>query len=140
MNTMQTTKENIQDNPSDSALPAWWLVFTRELADLWVGGKGLSLILIYSVVLAVMVYVFSFNTELSLIPPKEAVYEMLKNAMAVSMFISLVIGADTISGERERNTSNRCSSHRLAVDRSLSENFWLLFRFGRLPMLLPSLS
>ena len=104
MNTMQTTKESIRDTPSDSALPAWWLVFTRELADLWVGGKALNLILIYSVVLAVMVYVFSFNTELSLIPPKEAVYEMLKNAMAVSMFISLVIGADTLSGERERNT------------------------------------
>ncbi len=51
-----------------------------------------------------MVYVFSFNSELSLIPPKEAVYEMLKNAMAVSLFIALVIGADTISGERERAT------------------------------------
>src|SRR5258705_12844366 len=104
MNTVQTTKESIRDNLAGSAFAAWWVVFTRELADLWVGGKALNLILIYSVVLAVMVYVFSFNTELSLIPPKEAVYEMLKNAMAVSMFISLVIGADTLSGERERNT------------------------------------
>ena len=92
----------IQNNRS--ALPAWWLVFTRELSDLWIGGKALNLILIYTIVLAVMVYLYSFNTELSLIPPKEAVYEMLKNAMAVSMFIGLVIGSDTLSGERERNT------------------------------------
>ncbi len=94
----------MKNNPSTKALPAWWLVFTRELSDLWVGGKALILILIYTIVLAVMVYVYSFNTELSLIPPKESVYEMLKNAMAVSMFVGLVIGADTLSGERERNT------------------------------------
>jgi hypothetical protein len=51
---------------------SWWLVFTRELADLWIGGKALNLILIYSVVLGVMVYIFSFNSELSLIPPKRS--------------------------------------------------------------------
>jgi ABC-2 type transport system permease protein len=79
-------------------------VFTRELADLWIGGKALNLILIYSILLGIMAYVFSFNSELSLIPPKEMVYEMLKNAMAVSLFIGLVIGADTLSGERERMT------------------------------------
>jgi ABC-type transport system involved in multi-copper enzyme maturation permease subunit len=94
----------MKNNPSTKALPAWWLVFTREFSDLWVGGKALILILIYTIVLAVMVYVYSFNTELSLIPPKESVYEMLKNAMAVSMFVALVVGADTLSGERERNT------------------------------------
>ncbi|HEY3312513.1 MAG TPA: ABC transporter permease subunit [Anaerolineales bacterium] len=102
----------VQDNqsvdsrvePASRAKPAWWLVFTRELADLWIGGKALNLILIYSVMLGVMVYVFSFNSELSLIPPKEAVYELLKNAMAVSLFIALIIGADSLSGERERAT------------------------------------
>ena len=93
-----------QIKPLSSTKPAWWLIFVRELADLWIGGKALNLILIYSVILGIMVYVFSFNSELSLIPPKEAVYEMLKNAMAVSLFIALVIGADTISGERERAT------------------------------------
>jgi ABC-type transport system involved in multi-copper enzyme maturation permease subunit len=94
----------MKNSSSTKALPAWWLVFTREFSDLWVGGKALILILIYTIVLAVMVYVYSFNTELSLIPPKESVYEMLKNAMAVSMFVALVVGADTLSGERERNT------------------------------------
>jgi hypothetical protein len=84
--------------------PAWWLVFTRELADLWIGGKALILILIYSVLLGIMVFIYSFNSELSLIPPKEAVYELLKNAMAVSLFIGLIIGADSLSGERERST------------------------------------
>ena len=89
---------------SASASPAWWLVFKREMADLWIGGKAFNLMLIYSVVLGFMVYIYSFNTELSLIPPKEATYEMLKNAMAVSMFVGLIIGADSLSGERDRAT------------------------------------
>ena len=103
MNNVHTPKGD-RVGRSDSVAPAWWLVFSRELADLWVGGKAFTLILIYSILLGVMVYVYSFNTELSLIPPKEAVYEMLKNAMAFSMFVGLIIGADSISGERERNT------------------------------------
>jgi len=98
------TQDNLGGKRKNRATPAWWLVFTRELADLWVGGKALILILIYSILLGVMVYVYSFNSELSLIPPKEAVYELLKNAMAVSLFIGLIIGADSLSGERERNT------------------------------------
>lgn len=87
-----------------SATPIWWLVFKREGTDLWIGGKALNLMLIYSIILGVMVYVYSFNSELSLIPPKEATYEMLKNAMSISLFIGLVIGADALSGERDRGT------------------------------------
>jgi ABC-2 type transport system permease protein len=93
-----------QDKSSYRAQPAWWLVFKRELADLWIGGKAFNLVMIYTIVLGVMVYVFSFNSELSLIPPKEAVYEMLKNAMGISLFITLIIGADSLSGERDRAT------------------------------------
>jgi ABC-type multidrug transport system permease subunit len=89
---------------STLALPAWRLVFKRELADLWISGKALPLILIYSILLGIMAYIYSFNTELSLLPPKEAVYEILKNAMAVSIFMGLIIGADSLSGERDRAT------------------------------------
>jgi hypothetical protein len=70
---------------SEKASPTWWLVFRRELIDLWIGGKAFNLMLIYSLVLGGMVYIYSFNTELSLIPPKEATYEMLKNAMAAGV-------------------------------------------------------
>ncbi len=89
---------------SGRAAPAWWLVFIRELIDLWIGGKALTLMLIYSMILGGMVYVFSSNSELSLIPPKESVYETLKNAMAISLFIGLIIGADSLSGDRDRGT------------------------------------
>ena len=103
MSTVQTVIDP-QVTRSGSGAPAWWLVFIRELTDLWVGGKALVLVFIYTVFLGVVTYVIASNSELSLIPPKEMVYETIKNVMAVSLFIGLIIGADALSGERERNT------------------------------------
>jgi ABC-2 type transport system permease protein len=79
-------------------------VLRNELADLWIGGKALHLILIYTVVLGLYSYLLATNTELNLLPLKEMVLEMVKAVLAVSMFMSLIIGADSISGERERLT------------------------------------
>ena len=89
---------------SASGLPAWRLVFKRELTDLWIGGKALPLILIYSILMGIMAYIYSLNTQLGLLSSSEAVSEMLRNAMAVSTFMGLIIGADSLSGERDRAT------------------------------------
>lgn len=87
-----------------AAPPIWWVVFWRELSDLWIGGKALWLILVYSLLLGIWSYVLASNSELSLIPPKEMVFEMLKAFLEVSLFVALIIGADSIAGERERAT------------------------------------
>ena len=104
MSAMQTSLGFQTADSSRSAKPAWWLVFLRELTDLWIGGKALVLIFIYSIFLGVVSFVIASNSELSLIPPKEMVYETIKNVMAVSLFMGLIIGADSLSGERERDT------------------------------------
>ncbi len=84
--------------------PTWWLVFKREIIELWMSGKAPVLLLIYCILLGILTYVMASNSELSLIPPQEMVYETLKAAIAVGLFISMIIGADSISGERERST------------------------------------
>jgi ABC-type transport system involved in multi-copper enzyme maturation permease subunit len=84
--------------------PAWWIVFTRELRDLWVGGKALYLILIYTLLLGIYAYLFASNAELQLLPLKRMVLEIVKTSVAVGMFVCLMIGADSFSGERERGT------------------------------------
>lgn len=93
-----------RSKPSGSALPVWWVVASRELADLWIGGKAAVLLVIFSVVMGVMAYVLASNSELSLIPPKEMVFETLKDVLAIAGIIGLIIGADMVSGERERST------------------------------------
>ena len=84
--------------------PAWSLVLSRELFELWVGGKAIVLVIIYSILLGVTAFVTSNNSELELIPPKELVFMTLSTAIAIGLFIGLVTGADSISGERERGT------------------------------------
>jgi len=86
------------------ARPGWWLMFSREMADLWMGGKALNLVLVFSILLGLVAFVLATNSELSLIPPKEMVFEMVRLSLAASGFICLIIGADSLSGERERAT------------------------------------
>jgi ABC-type transport system involved in cytochrome c biogenesis permease component len=93
-----------RSGPPGSPSPTWWVVFSREVTDLWVGGKGLTLVLIYSLLLGLWSYVMASNTELRLIPPKEMVWEMLEASISVGSFICMIAAADCISGDRERAT------------------------------------
>jgi len=86
------------------AIPAWWLMFIRELADLWIGGKALYLILAYSLFLGFQSYAQVKSSETSFVPPKEMVFAALQGVIYVTGLIGLIIGADSISGERERGT------------------------------------
>ena len=90
--------------PSNSGWNVWWLMFIRELADLWIGGKALYLILAYSVFLGFQSYSQVKTSESSLIPPKEMVFAALQIVFYVGGLIGMIIGADSISGERERGT------------------------------------
>ena len=84
--------------------PVWWLTFTRELAELWIGGKALYLMLAYSLFLGFQSYSQVRTSETSFIPPKEMVFAALQGLIYVTGLIGLIIGADSISGERERGT------------------------------------
>ena len=103
MTDQLASRERQAEEPGRSR-PAWWVVFLRELGELWIWGKALILIILYSVYLGISSYIFAANSELSLIPPKEMVYLTLSGAITVSIFVALIIGADSFSGERERST------------------------------------
>src|SRR5512138_3687175 len=96
--------EEVEGEKIGHALPAWWVVFLRELGELWIWGKALTLIILCSVYLGISSFIFAANSELSLIPPKEMVYLTISGAITVSLFVALIIGADSFSGERERST------------------------------------
>jgi ABC-type transport system involved in cytochrome c biogenesis permease component len=88
---------------SSGAAPAWWLVFLKELNELWMGGKAPLLLLCFCIFQGALTYFMVSNTA-DPTPPKEMVYFTLENTIAVSLLIGLIIGADSISGERERAT------------------------------------
>src|SRR6266487_2289349 len=84
--------------------PVWWVVLSREIADLWIGGKALYLIVVFSILLGIETFVLATNFELSIYTAQEMVFETLKSVIQISLLIGLIIGADSISGERERTT------------------------------------
>jgi ABC-2 type transport system permease protein len=92
------------DKLSHPAFSAWWLMFIRELSELWIGGKALYLILAYSVFLGFQAYSQVKAGESDMIPPKEMVFATLQVVFYTGGLIGLIIGADSISGERERGT------------------------------------
>lgn len=82
----------------------WWLVCRKELRELWIGGRALNLIIAYTVFVSIYSYMTVKGSVANFVPPKEMVFELLKLVIIVGVFMSLIIGADSLSGERERAT------------------------------------
>ena len=84
------------------AAPIWWIVCAHELKDLWVGGYASILMLIFCTIQGGIAY--SLLGDVGKTPRPEMVYMLLEAAIAVAVFMSVILGADAISGERERGT------------------------------------
>jgi ABC-2 type transport system permease protein len=93
-----------ENKPARRATMGWIVVTSQELSALWKGGRIPALFVPFSIVLSFMSYLLATNKELSLTPPKEMVYFILQITLAVGLLISLIIGANAISGERENGT------------------------------------
>ena len=81
---------------------AWWVVCRRDLLDLWVGGRALMLLLVYTVVIGVMTFLMVQSSQQDMTPPKEMVWSTLQICIYVGVFMGLLIGADSLSGARDR--------------------------------------
>jgi ABC-2 type transport system permease protein len=90
--------------PPQAARQAWVVVAERELRDLWLAGRGLPLLLAYTVLLSATTYLVAANTALNFLEQREAVALTLQVAVAVAGLLVLLVSADAVSGERERGT------------------------------------
>jgi ABC-2 type transport system permease protein len=82
----------------------WKIVAERELRDLWLAGRGLPLLLAYTLLLSVTSYLVAANQALNFLEQREAVALTLQVAVAVGALLVLLAAADSVSGERERGT------------------------------------
>ena len=82
-----------------------WVVVTRqELADLWLGAKGLSVLFGFSLVLAILSYLAAGDAGINLLDARESVGIVVQTCIGLGTLAALVVSADAISGERERGT------------------------------------
>jgi ABC-type transport system involved in multi-copper enzyme maturation permease subunit len=89
-------------NRQSDGAPAWWVVCSRELAELWMGGYASVLIVIFCAVQAGIAY--SLSADFGRTPRQEMVYMLIESCIAAAVFMGVILGADTLSGERERGT------------------------------------
>jgi ABC-type transport system involved in multi-copper enzyme maturation permease subunit len=84
--------------------PAWWLIFKQEAVEMWAGGRVLRFLALYAVLMSVTAYLLATNNDLKLVTMKAAVVVAVTSTITFGLFMGLVIGAESISGERERAT------------------------------------
>lgn len=87
-----------------SVTPSWLVIAERELKDLWIGGRGLPLMLAYTSMLSLTSYLVATNQALNFLEVRESVSLTLRVTVAVSSLLVVLAAADAISGERERGT------------------------------------
>jgi ABC-2 type transport system permease protein len=79
-------------------------VTAQELRDLWLGGRGLPLLLGFSVLVSAITYVGATSEGVNFLEKRETVNLTLQVAVAFGALVALLAAADAISGERERGT------------------------------------
>ena len=82
----------------------WTVVAGQESRDLWIGGRGPVLVFGFSVLLSAMTYLAATNRAMNFLEQREAVNLTVQVGLAVGVLLTVVVSADTISGERERGT------------------------------------
>ena len=97
---IQTSKSTIGSAPRHG----WIVVAAQELRDLWLGTRGLILVLAYSVVLSALIFLVAGNADLNLLDARETIGLFVQVTLGLGTLAALIISADAISGERERGT------------------------------------
>ena len=106
MSTQNVSGNQQGERPASLGSPrsVWRVVLKQELTELWVGGRVYVLLILFSVVMSVTAFLNNAESQLSLIPPKEMVFLILLGSISFGLIIGLILGADSVSGERERAT------------------------------------
>jgi ABC-2 type transport system permease protein len=94
----------VEEAAKRRSAPDWVVVLEQELRDLWLGGRGLLLSFVFSVLLGVIAYLTATNKALNFLEQRETVNLTLQVAIAVGALLTLLAAADAVSGERERGT------------------------------------
>lgn len=104
---MSDVRERTDRGPgteSSAGAGGWLVVAEQECRELWLGGRGLLLLFLFSALLSGVTYLTATNQALNFLEQREAVDLIVQFAVAVGVLVTLVVSADGISGERERGT------------------------------------
>ena len=106
MNEPQSMKLNpiTLSGATEAQTPVWRLVFKQEMIELWLRGRVLVFLIFFTFLMSFTSAMREWESQLSSIPPREIIHIVIDAAISFGLFIGLILGADSISGERERAT------------------------------------
>lgn len=81
-----------------------FLIARKEAGELLLSLRGLAWLAAMASVLSVFGLLLVSNTELSLLDNAQVVYDMIGTVTALGALLALIVGVDTIGGERERGS------------------------------------
>jgi ABC-2 type transport system permease protein len=76
----------------------------KESGELLLSKRGLSWLLVVSVVLSAFALLLISDTELGLLDNAQVVYDMVGVVISLGALLTMVVGADAIGGEHERGS------------------------------------
>jgi ABC-2 type transport system permease protein len=82
----------------------WLVVAVQELRDIWLSWRGPIIVFAFSLLLSLLTYLAAANKELNIIDQRDTVNMVVQITLGIGVAVSLLFGADTVSGERERET------------------------------------
>ncbi len=85
-------------------MTAVFLIARKEAGELLLSIRGLSWLLVAAVALSAFGLLLVSDTELSLLESAEVVYYMTGIVTALGAMLALLVGMDTVAGERERGS------------------------------------
>jgi ABC-type transport system involved in multi-copper enzyme maturation permease subunit len=80
------------------------VLMRKEAGEVLLSARGLTWLLALSAILSVFALLLVSNTELSLLDNAQVVYDMAGLVTALGALLALILGADSVAGERERGT------------------------------------
>ena len=80
------------------------IIARKEAGELLLSSRGLAWLLALSAIMSVLSLLLVSNTELSLLDNAQVVYMVMGTVTALGSLLAVVLGSDTIAGERERGS------------------------------------
>ena len=90
--------------PPAAPSAGWIVVAGQELRDIWLTARGPMIVIASSVLLSLLTYLAAANRELNVVDQRDTVNLVAQIALVVGVVAALLFSADSISGERERET------------------------------------
>lgn len=80
------------------------IILFEDLKQFWQSGLASGILFFYSLGLGIISYLFATNIEFSITPPEKMVFQVVQVMISFGTFLAVLLAADAISGERERDS------------------------------------